>query len=284
MDPAQALSEWQHPYPLPPIEPQLQDNQLLSALASQLVDRTSNPTELLPVLAVALEPPVKDREQLEELIVQHAPPDLTPRLSGWLRAANETIALEQSPSVRYDLKGNHHELLRRAYNVALPAPHFTEWFNQLTAILSQPAQHAGPVEVAAQQEQIIHLQEWRTLLHSQLENVLPTAFLRDMARRRILRIEPLWQLLEFFVGRYRYDRFVDIFGYVAPQVEDMIRLLRRALQESEAAIAQLNSPSAMLPIWENEKKCLEHHIAVWEFNLANYRSSTNFLIQETYSP
>eukprot|EP01035_Chromulina_nebulosa_P022941 gene22941-29718_t len=238
VDPAQAMSEWQHPYPLPPMQPQRQDNLLLSDLVNQLANITSNPTELILYLAAALQPPVEGREQLEELIVQHAPPDLQPRLSEWLRDANVTIAWEQIPSVQNDFKGNHHELLRRAYNVAVPAPRSTEWFNQLTVMLSQPAEHVGPVEVAAQQEHNTHFQEWRRLLHSQLENVLPTAFLRDMARRRILRIEPLWQLMDFFIGRNRYDRFVDIFGYL----------------ESEAAIAQLNSPSAMLPIWEYEKK------------------------------
>ena len=262
LDPSQALSEWRHPYPLPPFQPMLQDNQLLSDVLNQLANRISTVTEFLPDLVV---PPVEDNEQLQELIVRHAPPDLQARLSEWLREANETIALEQAPDVHWELYENHHDLLRNFYNVTLPAPCSMEWLSQLSVMLNQLARHGAPIE---QEEQNSLSQEWLQLLQLQLEKPFPTAFLRDMALRRVTRLEPLRQLMYFFSERSHYNAVDGLLNFWAPLAKDVILLLRRALLESEAAIAQLNNPPAMLPIWENEKKCLVHHIAVWESKLA----------------
>ena len=236
----QAFSEWRHPYPLPSSQPTLLNSNLLlflHSLADSLNARTLR--EFFQLLAVDFPPPVETLSDLEVSVIENIPDDLQQRLLNWLRPAyNDYRNTFDRRSI----------LIRRAYQVLQPAPHPMEWLCQLAVLIYQQIAQAG--DGVAQQEQNAHFQEWLSQLRLQLQfdddYLFRTAFLRDMVRRRLKRLEPLLQLSEFSPE--------EINAYLAAQYLELIPLLERAREESESELATD-------PFWNNETKWLGHIIA-----------------------
>jgi hypothetical protein len=227
----QALSEWRHPYPLPALQPALLNNlpDFLHFLANSLYARTLR--EFFQLLANNFPPPVETLRELEESVIENEPNDLQQRLLASVRLAYNDPSRDQNT------------LIRRAYQVLQPP---MEWLCQFAVLMYQLAQVVvGRDE--AQQEHNSHSQEWLSLLRAQLQfDNGPTAFLRDMARRRLQRLEPLRHLSEFLP---------DTVEYLEAQYLELIPLLERAREES-AFPALLTDP-----FWNNETKWLIHIIA-----------------------
>jgi hypothetical protein len=233
----QALSEWRHPYPLPASQPALLNNLpgFLHLLADSLHVRTLR--EFFQLLANDFPPPVETLRELEESVIENIPNELQQRLLSSVRLAyNDTHAQNT-----FDRRST---LIRRAYQVLQPIPHPMEWLCQFAVLMYQLSQARGGG--AAQQEHTTHFQEWLSLLREQLQfanGPYPTAFLRDMARRRLQRLEPFRQLIEFLP---------DAVQYLGAQYLELVPLLERAREESALL---------MDPFWNNETKWLGHIIA-----------------------
>ena len=144
------------------------------------------------------------------------------------------------------------------------------------------------------------LEEWESTLQMQLlpkldTETLPTAFLRNIARLQEGRLSKRLQALREDQSKFINDaptdpkaRLLLLKSFLidaedlTPLSVDLVRLLRRALQESTLALGLLTPPDrfqSMRALWTNEQRWLEHFICVWEDYIADlklYRTWFNF--------